>query len=210
MAWTRNEMARRLAQDIPPGSYVNVGIGMPELVAEYFRSEDEILLHSENGIIGMGPAAVSSDIDLDLINAGKKPITMRIGGSFFDHPTSFGMMRGGHLDYCVLGAFQVSHSGDLANWSLGKPTIPPAVGGAMDLAVGAKKVYVLMEHLTRDGKSKILNACTLPLTGRGVVDRIYTDLAVLEIADGVMRVLQMADGLSLEQLRSFTECPIEF
>ena len=162
---TRNQMAERLAQDISPGSYVNIGIGMPELVANYLDPKDEILLHSENGILGMGPIAKEDEIDLELINAGKKPVTLLTGGSFFHHVDSFTIMRGGHLDLCILGGMQVAANGDLANWSLGRPGEPPAVGGAMDLAVGARKVYVIMEHNAKDGSPKILENCTLPLTG---------------------------------------------
>lgn len=152
--WTPQERAQRLARDIEPGWYVNIGIGMPEMVAENLREDDDIILQSENGILGMGPLARGDDIDTDLVNAGKKPVTARLGASYFEHTTSFAMMRGGHLDLCILGAFQVSGSGDLANWSLGRPGIPPAVGGAMDLAVGAKRVYVIMDHTTKDGGTK--------------------------------------------------------
>lgn len=202
--WSAQEMAQRLARDIEPGWYVNIGIGMPERVAEFVREEDDIVLQSENGILGMGPVATGDDVDTDLINAGKKPITARIGAAFFEHTTSFAMMRGGHLDLCILGAFQVSEDGDLANWSLGKPGVAPAVGGAMDLAVGAKRVFVLMEHTTKDRMPKILPRCTLPLTGRGVVTRIYTDIAVLERRENRMHVIDLAPGVTFEEVQELT------
>ncbi|MYN13489.1 3-oxoacid CoA-transferase subunit B [Pusillimonas sp. TS35] len=200
----RDEMARRLAADIPSGSYVNIGIGMPELVARYLDPEKEILLQSENGILGMGPPAEQRHEDTELINAGKKPVTLLTGGAYFDHVVSFAMMRGGHLDICIMGGMQVSASGDLANWNLGRPGEPPAVGGAMDLAVGARRVFILMEHNAKDGSPKILPACTLPLTGMGVVSRIYTDLAVLEVTSAGLQVLQMNDGLTFDELQAHT------
>lgn len=205
---SRTEMAQRLAKDIAPGSYVNIGIGMPELVANYLDPKDEIILHSENGILGMGPAAPEGQEDLELINAGKKPVTLLTGGAFFDHVDSFTIMRGGHLDLCIMGGMQVAENGDLANWNLGRPGEPPAVGGAMDLAVGAKKVYILMEHNTKDGKPKLVKNCTLPLTGIGVVSRIYTDLAVLEVTPKGLKVIEMNEGLTLEQLQSQTEATV--
>lgn len=201
-------MAQRLARDIPAGSYVNIGIGMPELVAHYLDPELEIILQSENGILGMGPSAEEGQEDTELINAGKKPVTLLTGGAFFDHVTSFAMMRGGHLDICIMGGMQVSASGDLANWNLGRPGEPPAVGGAMDLAVGAKKVFILMEHNAKDGSPKILESCTLPLTGIGVVSRIYTDLAVLEVSPDGLKVLQINDGVTFEQLQEQTGAPL--
>lgn len=197
-------MARRLAADIPAGSYVNIGIGMPELVARYLDPSKEIILHSENGILGMGPPAKEGEEDLELINAGKKPVTLLKGGCFFDHVTSFAMMRGGHLDICIMGGMQVSGNGDLANWNLGRPGEPPAVGGAMDLAVGARRVFILMEHNTKDGGHKIVESCTLPVTGLGVVSRIYTDLAVLEVTPEGLKVVQMNDGLTFEELQAHT------
>lgn len=205
---SRNEMAQRLAKDIAPGSYVNIGIGMPELVANHLNPKDEIILQSENGILGMGPAAAEGEEDLELINAGKKPVTLLTGGAFFDHVDSFTIMRGGHLDLCIMGGMQVAENGDLANWNLGRPGEPPAVGGAMDLAVGAKKVFILMEHNAKDGQPKIVKNCTLPLTGIGVVSRIYTDLAVLEVTPKGLKVLEMNEGLTLEQLQSQTEATV--
>ena len=206
----RNEMAARLAKDIAPGSYVNIGIGMPELVANYLSAEDEILLHSENGILGMGPAATGDQIDGELINAGKKPVTLLTGGAFFHHVDSFAIMRGGHLDLCIMGGMQVSEKGDLANWSLGRAGEPPAVGGAMDLAVGAKKVYILMEHNAKDGSPKILANCTLPVTGLGVVSRIYTDIAVLEVTPQGLSVVEKLVDISDEQLQELTGARLIF
>jgi len=206
--WTTQEMAQRLARDIEPGWYVNIGIGMPEMVCDNLREDDDIILQSENGILGMGPLARGDDIDTDLVNAGKKPVTARLGASYFEHTTSFAMMRGGHLDLCILGAFQVSGSGDLANWSLGRPGIPPAVGGAMDLAVGAKRVYVIMDHTKKDGGHKILPQCTLPLTGLCVVTRVYTDLAVLERRHDRMHVIDLAPGVSFDMVQRATSVPL--
>ena len=204
----RDEMARRLAADIPAGSYVNIGIGMPELVARYLDPSKEIILHSENGILGMGPPSAEGEEDLELINAGKKPVTLLTGGAFFDHVTSFAIMRGGRLDICIMGGMQVSRSGDLANWNLGRPGEPPAVGGAMDLAVGARQVYILMEHTTKDGSPKIIDSCTLPVTGLGVVSRIYTDLAVLEVTPEGLKVMQMNEGLTFDELQAHTGTPL--
>ncbi len=197
-------MAERLAADIPAGSYVNIGIGMPELVARYLSPEKEVILQSENGILGMGPPAPEGQEDTELINAGKKPVTLLTGGAFFDHVTSFAMMRGGHLDICIMGGMQVSRTGDLANWNLGRPGEPPAVGGAMDLAVGARRVFILMEHNAKDGSPKVLESCSLPVTGVGVVSRIYTDLAVLEVAPEGLKVLQINDGVSFDDLQAQT------
>jgi len=206
----RNQMAERLARDIAPGSYVNIGIGMPELVANYLKSEDEILLHSENGILGMGPAATGDDIDGELINAGKKPVTLLTGGAFFHHVDSFAIMRGGHLDLCIMGGMQVSATGDLANWSLGRPGEPPAVGGAMDLAVGARKVFILMEHNAKDGSPKILEQCTLPVTGLGVVSRVYTDIAVLEVTSEGITVVDKLVDITNEELQALTGAKLIF
>ena len=207
---TRNQMAERLAKDITPGSYVNIGIGMPELVANYLDPNDEILLHSENGILGMGAIAKEDEIDLELINAGKKPVTLLTGGAFFHHVDSFIIMRGGHLDLCILGGMQVAANGDLANWSLGRPGEPTAVGGAMDLAVGARKLYVIMEHNAKDGSPKILEQCTLPLTGLGVVSRVYTDLAVLEVQEDGLHVVEKLVDISDEELQSVTGAKLIF
>ncbi|WP_353150570.1 3-oxoacid CoA-transferase subunit B [Pollutimonas bauzanensis] len=207
---TRQEMAKRLAKDIAPGSYVNIGIGMPELVANYLDPADEILLHSENGILGMGPSAQEDEIDPEMINAGKKPVTLLTGGAFFHHVDSFAIMRGGHLDLCIMGGMQVSSAGDLANWSLGRPGEPPAVGGAMDLAVGAKKVFILMEHNAKDGTPKIVEKCTLPITGLGVVSRVYTDLAVIESTPQGLQVIEKLVDISDEQLQSLTGASLHF
>jgi 3-oxoadipate CoA-transferase beta subunit len=205
---TRIEMAARVARDIPDGAVVNLGIGLPTLVANHLPKDREVLLHSENGVLGMGPAPAEGAQDWDLINAGKQPVTLLPGGSYFHHADSFAMMRGGHLDYCVLGAFQVSVTGDLANWHTGAPDAIPAVGGAMDLAIGAKKTYVMMEHLTKGGESKIVAACTYPLTGVGCVSRIYTDLATIDVSPQGLRVIDMVEGLDLEALRRLTGVPL--
>ena len=198
---TRNEMAARVARDFPYGAVVNLGIGLPTLVANHLPQGLEVLLHSENGVLGMGPAPKPGEEDWDLINAGKQAVTLLPGGSYFHHADSFAMMRGGHLDFCVLGAFQVSVSGDLANWHTGAPEAIPAVGGAMDLAIGAKKTYVMMEHLTKGGESKIVAACTYPLTGVGCVSRQYTDQATIDITASGLRVIDMVEGLTLDELQ---------
>lgn len=207
--WTRDQMAARVAQDIPDGAVVNLGIGLPTLVANHLPPDREVVLHSENGVIGMGPAPAKGSEDYDLINAGKQPVTLLAGGSFFHHADSFAMMRGGHLDFCVLGAFQVSGSGDLANWHTGAFDAIPAVGGAMDLAIGAKKTFVMMEHTTKSGESKIVPACTYPLTGIGCVSRIYTDLAVLEITPEGVAVIERAEGISFDELQLRTGVPLK-
>jgi 3-oxoadipate CoA-transferase beta subunit len=204
----RNQMAARVARDIPEGAVVNLGIGLPTLVANHLPQGREVLLHSENGVLGMGPAPAAGQEDWDLINAGKQAVTLLPGGSFFHHADSFAMMRGGHLDFCVLGAFQVSVKGDLANWHTGAPDAIPAVGGAMDLAIGAKKTFVMMEHLTKGGESKIVPACTYPLTGVGCVSRIYTDLATIDITPQGLRVVDMVEGLSLEELVRLSGVPM--
>ena len=197
-------MARRVAQDIPEGAYVNLGIGLPTMVANHLDKSRDIFLHSENGILGMGPAPAAGEEDEDVINAGKQPVTLLTGGSYFHHGDSFAMMRGGHLDICVLGAFQVSVQGDLANWHTGAPDAIPAVGGAMDLAIGAKSVYVMMEHQTKTGECKIVQACTYPLTGIGCVNRIYTDLAVMDVTQQGLIVRDIAEGMSLQELEKLT------
>jgi 3-oxoadipate CoA-transferase beta subunit len=204
----RDQMAARVARDIPECAVVNLGIGLPTLVANHLPGDREILLHSENGVLGMGPAPAAGEEDYDLINAGKQPVTLLCGGSFFHHADSFGMMRGGHLDFCVLGAFQVSVCGDLANWHTGAPDAIPAVGGAMDLAIGAKQVFVMMEHLTKQGESKIVEQCSYPLTGVGCVNRIYTDLAVIDVTPQGLRVLEIVEGLSFDELVRLSGVPM--
>jgi len=205
---TREQIARRIAEDIPEGAYVNLGIGMPTLVANHLPREREIVLHSENGILGMGPAPAKGAEDWDLINAGKQPVTLLTGGAYFHHTDSFAMMRGGHLDIAVLGAFQVSVAGDLANWHTGAKDAIPAVGGAMDLAVGAKNVWVMMEHATKSGESKIVERCSYPLTGIGVVKRVYTDLAVIEITPRGLTADRLVPGLSFGELQRLTGVPL--
>ncbi|HEY9531357.1 MAG TPA: 3-oxoacid CoA-transferase subunit B [Burkholderiales bacterium] len=200
----RKRMAARVARDIPEGAYVNLGIGLPTLVADYLPSGREIILHSENGILGIGPKPPDVEVDEDLINAGKEPVTLLTGGCYFHHADSFAMIRGRHLDFAVLGAFQVSVLGDLANWHTGAPDAIPAVGGAMDLAVGAKQVLVMMELLTRDGKSKIVERCSYPLTGARCVNRIYTDLAVIDVKPDGLHVVDMVEGLSFDELQRLT------
>ena len=207
--YTRDQMAARVAQDIPEGAYVNLGIGLPTKVANYLPSDREVFLHSENGLLGMGPAPAPGEEDEDLINAGKQPVTLLTGGAFFHHADSFAMMRGGHLDVCVLGAFQVSARGDLANWHTGAPDAIPAVGGAMDLALGAKQVFVMMEHQTKTGESKIVEACSYPLSAVTAATHIYTDMAVLDVtADGLV-VREMAPGLTFEELQAATAAPLK-
>ena len=206
--WSRAEMAEKVAADIPDGAVVNLGIGLPTMVANHLPHGREVVLHSENGVIGMGPAPKEGEEDYDLINAGKQPVTLLPGGSFFHHADSFAMMRGGHLDVCVLGAFQVSATGDLANWHTGAAGAIPAVGGAMDLAIGAKKTYVMMEHVTKTGEQKIVERCTYPLTGIGCVARIYSDLAVIDVGAAGLVVREMAEGLDLATLQSLTGAPL--
>ena len=206
--FTRDEMAARVARDIPNGAYVNLGIGLPTMVANQMPKDREIILHTENGLLGMGPSPAQGEEDWDLVNAGKQPVTALPGASFFHHADSFDMMRGGHLDFCVLGAFQVSVKGDLANWHTGAKDAIPAVGGAMDLAIGAKKVFVMMEHVTRQGESKIVPACTYPITGLACVDRIYTDLAVIDVAPEGLVAIDIAPGLTLDELIEMTGVPL--
>ena len=206
--WSRIQMAQRVARDIPDGAVVNLGIGLPTMVANHLPEGREIILHSENGVIGVGPAPAAGQEDYYHINAGKQPVTMLPGGCYFNHADSFAKMRGGHLDVCVLGAFQVSSTGDLANWHTGAPDAIPAVGGAMDLAIGAKKTYVMMEHTTKGGDSKLVAACTYPLTGVGCVSRIYTDLAVIDLADGRASVIDIVEGLSFDALQALTAVPL--
>jgi 3-oxoadipate CoA-transferase beta subunit len=206
--WTRDQMAARVAQDIADGSVVNLGIGLPTLIANHLPAGREVILQSENGIIGMGPAPAPGLEDFDLTNAGKQPVTLLPGGSYFHHADSFAMMRGGHLDICVLGAFQVSAGGDLANWHTGAEGAIPAVGGAMDLAIGAKKTFVMMEHLTKSGESKLVERCTYPLTGLACVSRIYTDLAVIDVGAQGATVVDIVEGLGFEQLQAVTAVPL--
>ena len=205
---TREQMAARVARDIPEGAYVNLGIGLPTLVANHLPPEREVFLHSENGLLGMGPAPAAGQEDHDLINAGKQPVTLLPGGAYFHHADSFAMMRGGHLDICVLGAFQVSRTGDLANWHTGAPDAIPAVGGAMDLAIGAKSTWVMTEHLTKSGESKIVEACSYPLTGIACVRRIYTDLAVIDVTPAGLQVAEIVAGLDFAELQRLTGVPL--
>ena len=204
----RDQMAARVARDIPEGAYVNLGIGLPTLVANHLPKEREVFLHSENGLLGMGPAPAPGEEDYDLINAGKQPVTLLPGGAFFHHADSFAMMRGGHLDICVLGAFQVSVTGDLANWHTGGADAIPAVGGAMDLAIGAKRTLVMMEHLTKSGESKLVERCSYPLTGIACVSRIYTDLAVIDVTPQDLKVVETVDGLGFDELQRLTGVPL--
>ncbi len=207
----RHQIAARVARDIPNGAYVNLGIGLPTLVANHIPGDREIVLHSENGILGLGPKPAPGTEDEDLIDAGKNPATALPGASYFHHADSFGMIRGGHIDMCVLGAFQVAANGDIANWHTGEADAIPAVGGAMDLAAGAKQVFVTMEHLTKKGESKIVERCTYPLTGVRCVTRVYTDLAVIDIKpDGLHLVEICAEGLSFEELQRLNGVPLKF
>ena len=201
--WDRNSIASKIANDLPHASYVNLGIGMPELVSQHIKEDREIIYHSENGLLGMGPTPNENEIDLDLINAGKKPVTILPGGSFCHHADSFSMIRGGHIDYCVLGAMEVSINGDLANWSTGKGI--PAVGGAMDLVAGAKNVFVMTQHITKEGKPKLVQTCTLPLTGAGVVSRVYSDYAVIDITREGFKVIDINQNISMEFLQNITD-----
>ena len=205
---TKDQLAARVAQDIFDGAVVNLGIGQPTLVANHLPAGREVVLHSENGILGMGPAPRAGDEDPDLMNAGKQPVTLLPGGAYFHHADSFAMMRGGHLDICVLGAFQVSATGDLANWSTGEEGAIPAVGGAMDLAIGAKQTWVMMDLLTKKGESKIVEKCTYPLTGLGCVKRVYSDLATLECTPSGLKLIDKVDGLELAELEKLVGLPI--
>jgi len=206
--WTHDQMAARVARDIPDGAVVNLGIGLPTRVANHLGSEREVILHSENGVLGMGPAPPAGQEDFDLINAGKGPVTLRPGGAFFHHADSFAMMRGGHLDICVLGAFQVAANGDLANWSTGAPAAIPAVGGAMDLAIGAKKTFVMMEHVTKGGEARIVERCSYPLTGLGCVARVYTDIAIVDVTPSGLVLVDAAPGWDLAAVQALTGAPL--
>ena len=205
---TRAEMAARVARDVPEGWYVNLGIGAPLQVADYVPADREVIFHSENGVLGMGPAPAAEEINRWLINAGKQYVTLREGGAYMHHADSFGLIRGGHLDLCVLGAFQVGENGDIANWSISDNDSAPAVGGAMDLAVGARRVWVLMEHQTKTGESRLVRRCTYPLTALGVVTRVYTNLAVLDVTADGFAVHAMAEGLTLDALQKVTDAPL--
>ena len=205
---TKDQLAARVAQDIQEGATVNLGIGMPTLVANHIPASREVILHSENGILGMGPAPAEGEEDYDLINAGKQPVTLLKGGSYFHHADSFAMMRGGHLDICVLGAFQVSATGDLANWHTGEKDAIPAVGGAMDLAIGARQTWVMMDLLTKKGESKIVDKCTYPLTGIGCVKRIYSEFATLACTPDGLKLIDKVEGLTHAELEKLIGLPI--
>lgn len=206
--WDREAMARRLAQDIPNGSYINLGIGIPELVAKFVPEGRTFIYHTENGLLGMGPSPEEGQEDPELINAGKRHVTANPGAAYFHHADSFAMIRGGHLDLSILGAMQISQTGDLANWSTGKPGAIPAVGGAMDLVAGVKKVFVLTQHTTKTGEPKLVESCTYPLTGQGVVDRIYTDLAVIDITPAGFQTVELAPGVPFEHVQALTGAPL--
>jgi len=206
--WTRGEIAARLARDIPEGWYVNLGIGAPLQVADHVPADREVIFHSENGVLGMGPAPAPEAINRWLINAGKQYVTLRDGGAYMHHADSFGLIRGGHLDLCALGAFQVAENGDIANWSISDNDSAPAVGGAMDLAVGARQVWVLMEHQTKSGESRLVRRCTYPLTAVGVVKRVYTNLAVLSVTVDGFAVDEMVEGLTLDALQKVTDASL--
>ena len=206
LGWTKDEIAKKIANEFPHGSYVNLGIGMPELVSKFVDESKEIIYHSENGLLGMGPPANENELDFELINAGKKPVTILPGGSYCHHADSFSMIRGGHIDYCVLGAMEVSEGGDLANWTTGKGI--PAVGGAMDLVVGAKNVFVMSQHTTKDGSPKFLKNCSLPLTGKSVVTRVYSNLAILDITSEGFKLKEMCEQIDFDLLQKVTEAKI--
>ncbi len=206
--WNREEMARRAALDIPDGAYVNLGIGIPEMVAQFVPEGREVVYHTENGLLGMGPAPEPHEADPELINAGKKQVTAIPGAAFFHHADSFGMIRGGHIDICVLGAMQVASNGDLANWSTGAADAIPAVGGAMDLVAGVKTIYIITQHCTRDGDAKLVEHCSYPLTGAGVVSRIYTDLAVIDVCADGFRLVELAPGVEFEEVQQRTGAPL--
>lgn len=209
IGWNRNEMAQKVALDIPDGAYVNLGIGMPELVADFVPADREVIYHTENGLLGMGPVPAPGQEDPELINAGKKMITAIPGACYFHHADSFTMIRGKHIDICVLGAMQVSEKGDLANWSTGEPNAIPAVGGAMDLVAGIKTIYVITQHTTKDGEYKIVQNCTYPLTGVKVVNRVYTDLAIIDVKPDGLFVKELAPGVSFDYLQQRTGAPLQ-
>jgi 3-oxoadipate CoA-transferase beta subunit len=204
----RDELAARVARDIPEGWSVNLGIGIPTLVANFVPSEREIVFHSENGIVGMGPAPPPDQINPWLVNASRQHVTLRPGGSYISHSDSFALVRGGHLDLCVLGAFQVAENGDLANWARSDDDTAPAIGGAMDLAAGARRIWIVMEHTTRAGEPRLLHRCTYPLTAKGCVSRIYTELAVIDVTPQGFAVIDMAPGMTIEALQQRTDAPL--
>ena len=206
LGWTKDQIAKKIANEFPHGSYVNLGIGMPELVSKFVDESKEIIYHSENGLLGMGPPATENELDFELINAGKKPVTILPGGSYCHHADSFSMIRGGHIDYCVLGAMEVSEGGDLANWTTGKGI--PAVGGAMDLVVGAKNVFVMSQHTTKEGSPKFLKNCSLPLTGKSVVTRVYSNLAILDVTPDGFKLKEMYEKIDFDLLQKVTEAKI--
>lgn len=208
LGWTRDEMAKRLAQDIPNGSYVNLGIGIPELVAKFVPDGRTLIYHTENGLLGMGPSPKDGQGDPELINAGKRHVSANPGAAFFHHADSFSMIRGGHIDLCVLGAMQVSQNGDLANWSTGAADAIPAVGGAMDLCAGVKSVYVITQHCTKEGEHKLVESCTYPLTGLGVITRVYSDLAVIDITPDGFRLVELAPYVDFEYVQQRTGAPL--
>lgn len=208
IGWTRDEMAQRLALDIANGSYVNLGIGIPELIAKHVPEGRTLIYHTENGLLGMGPSPRAGEGDPELINAGKRQVTANPGAAYFHHADSFAMIRGGHLDLSVLGALQVAQNGDLANWSTGEPDAIPAVGGAMDLVAGVKKVYVITQHTTKTGEPKLVESCAYPLTGRGVVNRVYTDLAVIDVTPNGFQVVELAPGVEFETVKAQTGAPL--
>lgn len=210
LGWDFDTIAKKVAADIPDGSYVNLGIGIPEKVANHIPEGKEFIFHTENGLLGMGPSPLPGAEDPELINAGKKYVTTIPGACFFHHADSFTMIRGGHIDICVLGAFQVSEKGDLANWSTGEPNAVPAVGGAMDLVAGVKTIYVITQHTTKKGEPKIVKECTYPLTGRGVVNRIYSNLAVIDVLPDGLHVKEMAPGVDAVLLKKATEAELNF
>lgn len=208
--WTREQMAQRAARDLQEGWFVNLGIGIPTLLSNYVPADMEVVFHAENGVVGVGPAAAPQSVQPWLINAGKQYVTLRTGGCYVHHADSFAMIRGGHLDLCVLGAYDISARGDIANWALSRTDTAPAVGGAMDLAVGAKRLWVLMEHVSKKGEARLVNECRFPLTAAGSVDRVYTDLAVLDVCGTHFRVLDMAPGITRDYLVSRTEAQLQF
>ena len=208
VGWSREEMAARVAHDIPDGSYVNLGIGIPELVAKFVPEDRIFIYHTENGLLGMGPPPAPGEEDPELINAGKRAVTTVPGASFFHHADSFAMIRGGHIDVCVLGAMQVAANGDLANWSTGAPKAIPAVGGAMDLVQGVKTIFVITKHMTKNGEPKLVENCSYPLTGQAVVSRIYTDLAVIDVTPEGFKLVELAPGVIEDEVRQKTGAPL--